>query len=121
MAKRDVSGFRLPGEWIDVGRPWDLLRANTALLTPLKGANHGRLDPGATLVGEVLVEEGATVRRGSYIEGTTIIGAEAEIGPTCSIRPSTSISRKATVGNARQLKRPILEASADGPRQTSVG
>src|SRR5438046_8634306 len=90
MAKRDVYGFRLPTEWIDVGRPWDLLRANAALLAPLKGATHGQVDPGATLVDEVLVEAGATVRRGSYIEGPTIVGAEGEIGPTGYIRPATS-------------------------------
>src|SRR5947207_14893577 len=121
MAKREVYGFRLPGEWIDVGRPWDLLRANTALLTPLKGANRGHLDPGATLVGEVLVEEGATVRRGSYIEGPTIIGADAEIGPNCYIRPSTSIGPKAKVGNACEVKNSILMASAHVPHQNYVG
>src|SRR5438094_5512 len=121
MAKREVYGFRLPGEWIDVGRPWDLLRANTALLTPLKGANHGHLDPGATLVGEVLVEEGATVRRGSYIEGPTIVGADAEIGPNCYIRPSTSIGPKAKVGNACEVKNSILMASAHVPHQNYVG
>src|SRR5256885_13703552 len=81
MAKRDVHGFRLPTGWIDVGRPWDLLRANAALLAPLKGAIHGHVDPGATLVGEVLVEEGATVRRGSSIPGPPSVGAPTGIGP----------------------------------------
>src|SRR5207247_1357084 len=84
---RDVYGFRLPGEWIDVGRPWDLLRANAALLAPLKGANHADVDGGATLVGEVLVEAGARVRRGAYIEGPTVIGLDSEVGPNCYIRP----------------------------------
>ncbi|MGI0149351.1 MAG: bifunctional sugar-1-phosphate nucleotidylyltransferase/acetyltransferase, partial [Thermoplasmata archaeon] len=83
MQKQDVYGFPLPGDWIDVGRPWDLLRANEALLVRLKGAVHGHVDPGATLIGEVLVEEGASVRRGAYIEGPTIVGAGAEIGPNC--------------------------------------
>ncbi len=118
MAKRDVYGFRLPTEWIDVGRPWDLLRANAALLAPLKGATHGQVDPGATLVGEVLVEAGATVRRGSYIEGPTIVGAEAEIGPNCYIRPATSIGPKAKVGNACEVKNSILMASAHVPHST---
>jgi len=81
METQDVYGFRLPGEWIDVGRPWDLLRANAALLAPLKGASHGDVDGGATLIGEVLVEAGARVRRGAYIEGPTVIGPGAEIGP----------------------------------------
>jgi len=121
MQKRDVYGFRLPGDWIDVGRPWDLLRANETLLAPLKGATRGLVDPGATLVGEVLVEEGATVRRGAYIEGPTIVGAGAEIGPNCYVRPSTSIGPKAKVGNACEVKNSILMAAAHVPHQNYVG
>ncbi len=121
MAKRDVHGFRLPGEWIDVGRPWDLLRANAALLAPLKGANHGDVDGGATLDGSVVIEEGARVRRGSYVEGPTIVGADAEIGPNCYIRPSTSIGPKAKVGNACEVKNSILMAGTHVPHQNYVG
>jgi bifunctional UDP-N-acetylglucosamine pyrophosphorylase/glucosamine-1-phosphate N-acetyltransferase len=121
MEKRDVYGFRLPGEWIDVGRPWDLLRANAALLAPLKGESHADVDPGATLVGEVRIEEGARVRRGSYIEGPSIIGPNAEIGPNCYIRPSTSIGPGAKVGNACEVKNSILMAKAHVPHQNYVG
>jgi len=118
---RDVYGFRLPGEWIDVGRPWDLLRANAALLAPLKGANHADVDGGATLVGEVLVEAGARVRRGAYIEGPTVIGPDSEIGPNCYIRPATTIGPKAKVGNACEVKNSILMAGAHVPHQNYVG
>jgi UDP-N-acetylglucosamine diphosphorylase/glucosamine-1-phosphate N-acetyltransferase len=121
MAKRDVHGFRLPGEWIDVGRPWDLLRANAALLSPLKGADHGRVEPGATLMGEVLVEEGAEVRRGAYVEGPTIVGPGAVIGPNCYVRASSSIGPKAKVGNACEVKNSILMAGATVPHQNYVG
>ena len=121
METQDVYGFRLPGEWIDVGRPWDLLRANAALLAPLKGASHGDVDGGATLIGEVLVEAGARVRRGAYIEGPTVIGPGAEIGPNCYIRPSTSIGAKAKVGNACEVKNSILMAGTHVPHQNYVG
>jgi len=117
LATRDVYGFRLPGEWIDVGRPWDLLRANTSLLAALKGGVHGEVEEGATL----LVEEGAHVRRGSYVEGPTIIGAGAEIGPNCYVRPSTAIGPKAKVGNGCEVKNSILMASAHVPHQNYVG
>src|SRR2546428_13950582 len=110
MESRDVYGFRLPGEWIDVGRPWDLLRANAALLAPLKGANHADVDGGATLVGEVLVEAGARVRRGADIEGPTGIGPGAAIRAECYIRPSTSIGAKAKGGNPAALKKSLLQA-----------
>jgi len=121
MAAQDVYGFRIPGDWIDVGRPWDLLRANAALLAPLKGTNHGDVDPGATLVGEVSVEEDARVRKGAYIEGPAIVGAGSEIGPNCYVRPATSIGPNAKVGSACEVKNSILMASAHVPHQNYVG
>lgn len=121
LAKQDVYGMRLAGEWLDVGRPWDLLRANAALLAPLKGAMHGTVDAGASLVGEVLVEEGARVRPGSNIEGPTIIGAGAEIGPNCYIRPSTYVGPEAKIGNACEVKNSILMAGTHVPHQNYVG
>ncbi len=121
LAKTDVHGFRLPGEWLDVGRPWDLLRANAALLAPLKGAVHGIVDAGASLVGEVLVEEGAHVRPGSHLEGPTIIGPGAEIGPNCYVRPSTYVGPRAKVGNACEVKNSILMAETHVPHQNYVG
>ncbi len=121
LAVREVHAFRLPGEWLDVGRPWDLLRANAALLKPLKGAVHGTVDAGATLVGEVLVEDGARVRAGSQIEGPTIIGPGAEIGPNCYVRPSTAIGANAKVGNACEVKNSILMEGTHVPHQNYVG
>ncbi len=121
MASQDVHGFRLPGEWIDVGRPWDLLQANATLLAQLSGANHGEIEDGATLVGPVLVEAGARVRRGSYIEGPAIIGPGAEIGPNCYVRPSTSVGPKAKIGAACEVKNSILMASTHVPHQNYVG
>ncbi len=121
MAARDAYGFRIPGDWIDVGRPWDLLRANAALLASLKGTNHGDVDAGATLVGEVAVEEDARVRKGAYIEGPAIVGAGAEIGPNCYVRPATSIGPNAKVGSACEVKNSILMASAHVPHQNYVG
>ena len=121
LGKRDVFGFHLPDEWIDVGRPWDLLRANAALLQSLRGSVRGEVEPGATLRGEVAVEEGVVVRHGSYVEGPTILGAGSEIGPNCYIRPATSIGPKAKVGNGCEVKNSILMAHSHVPHQNYVG
>jgi UDP-N-acetylglucosamine diphosphorylase / glucose-1-phosphate thymidylyltransferase / UDP-N-acetylgalactosamine diphosphorylase / glucosamine-1-phosphate N-acetyltransferase / galactosamine-1-phosphate N-acetyltransferase len=118
---RELHGFRLPGEWIDVGRPWDLLRANAALLKDLKGRVLGKVDPGAELTGEVLVEEGARVRKGAVVEGPTIVGPETEVGPNCYIRPATSLGRKVKVGNACEVKNSILMDGTHVPHQNYVG
>jgi UDP-N-acetylglucosamine diphosphorylase / glucose-1-phosphate thymidylyltransferase / UDP-N-acetylgalactosamine diphosphorylase / glucosamine-1-phosphate N-acetyltransferase / galactosamine-1-phosphate N-acetyltransferase len=117
----NLHGFRLPGDWIDVGRPWDLLRANEALLKDLKGKVQGTVEPGADLVGEVLVEEGARVRRGAVIEGPTIVGPGADVGPNCYIRPATSLGHKVKVGSACEVKNSILMDGTHVPHQNYVG
>jgi len=121
IARGDLHGFRLPGEWLDVGRPWDLLRANAALLKSLAGEVRGTVEKDATLAGPVLVEEEARVQSGVVIEGPTIIGRGAQIGPNCYIRPSTSIGSGAKVGNGCEVKNSILMASAHMPHQSYVG
>src|SRR2546422_643970 len=100
MERRDVYGFRLPGEWIDVGRPWDLLRANAALLAPLKGANHADVDGGATLVGEVpirVVWRGLEVDTGLRKLGV-IMGDDVKVGINASIDAGTIIGEESFLG-----------------------
>ena len=97
-----------PSDWLDVGRPWDLLEANERALSRLKPRLLGRVEAGAHIVGPVVVEEGARIRSGAYIEGPTYIGPGADIGPNCYIRPSTSIGREVRIGNACEVKNSIV-------------
>src|SRR2546428_13205941 len=93
METQDVYGFRLPGEWIDVGRPWDLLRANAALLAPLKGANHADVDRGAILV----VWRGTEVDTGLRKLGV-IMGDDVKVGINASIDAGTIIGEESFLG-----------------------
>ena len=120
-AKRDVYAYRLPGPWIDVGTPWDLLAANAALLKSLKGAVRGDVSPKAHLEGEVVVEEGARVLPGAYLRGPTIVGRDAEVGPNCFVRPSTSLGARTKVGNACEVKNSIVMDETHIPHQNYVG
>jgi bifunctional UDP-N-acetylglucosamine pyrophosphorylase/glucosamine-1-phosphate N-acetyltransferase len=54
------------------------------------------------------VAEGARIRSGTYIEGPCFIDKDADIGPNCYIRPSTSIGKNVRVGNACEVKNSIL-------------
>ncbi len=121
MGDRDVYGYRLPDPWIDVGRPWDLLTANTILMRGLKGRADGEVSNGATLAGEVVVEAGARVLDGAVIQGPTIVGRDSEIGPNCYVRPSTSIGRGCKVGSACEVKNSILMDGTHVPHQNYVG
>jgi len=121
MDAGDVYAYRLPDPWIDVGRPWDLLEANGILMRGLKGRIDGEVAKGATLTGEVVVEAGAKVLDGAYIQGPTIIGPESEIGPNCFLRPATTVGRKCKVGNACEVKNSILMDGTHVPHQNYVG
>ena len=91
-------------EWIEVGRPWDILTANEKLMPDVRAHIEGEIEPGATLKGMVSVGRGTVVRTGSYIVGPVVIGEDCDIGPNCYIRPSTCLGKNVRVGNAVEIK-----------------
>ena len=95
-------------DWLDIGRPWDLLEANCWVLKRMKHEVYGNVENGAHLVGPVTVSETARVRSGAYIEGPTFIGEGSDVGPNCFIRACTSIGENVRVGNACEIKNSII-------------
>jgi bifunctional UDP-N-acetylglucosamine pyrophosphorylase/glucosamine-1-phosphate N-acetyltransferase len=95
-------------DWIDIGRPWDLLEANRWVLRRVKSRLRGHVEAGAHVIGPVFVAESARIRSSAYVEGPASIGEESDIGPNCYIRPYTSIGRKVRVGNACEIKNSIV-------------
>ncbi len=106
---RQVSAVKIPpSEWLDIGRPWDLLEANRWTLERMKPKPAGLIEDGAHLIGPVTVAETARIRSGAYIEGPAFIDEQADIGPNCFIRPCTSVGRKSRIGNACEIKNSII-------------
>jgi UDP-N-acetylglucosamine diphosphorylase/glucosamine-1-phosphate N-acetyltransferase len=102
-------GFELmEEEWLDVGKPWDLLSANELALKTIKGRIDGVVEPLATLKGDVRVGKGTVVRNGAYIVGPVVIGQDCDIGPNCFIRAYTSIGNRVHIGNAVEVKNSIV-------------
>lgn len=94
--------------WIDIGRPWDLLEANKWILNKMKAKILGKVEEGAHLLGSVTVAKNARIRSGSYIEGPAHIDEGSDIGPNCYIRPHTSIGKNVRIGNACEIKNSII-------------
>jgi UDP-N-acetylglucosamine diphosphorylase/glucosamine-1-phosphate N-acetyltransferase len=95
-------------DWFDVGRPWDLLEANSWALKRMGHKVYGLVENGAHLIGPVTVAETARVRSGAYIEGPCFIGEGCDVGPNCFIRACTSLGRNVRVGNACEVKNSII-------------
>ncbi|HRP47240.1 MAG TPA: glucose-1-phosphate thymidylyltransferase [Trueperaceae bacterium] len=100
------------GWWKDTGQPDDILDANRLLLTRLKRDVRGELT-NATLVGEVVVGEGAVVKD-TTVFGPVIIGAGARV-EGAYIGPFTAIGEDCEVRNAE------LEYSVVGNRSVIAG
>jgi bifunctional UDP-N-acetylglucosamine pyrophosphorylase/glucosamine-1-phosphate N-acetyltransferase len=95
-------------DWMDIGRPWDLLDANSWALKRIDHKVHGSVEDGAHLIGPVTVAKTARVRSGAYIEGPSFIDEGSDVGPNCFIRACTSIGRNVRVGNACEVKNSII-------------
>jgi UDP-N-acetylglucosamine diphosphorylase/glucosamine-1-phosphate N-acetyltransferase len=95
-------------EWMDIGRPWDLLEANRWALARMKHRIGGLVENGAHLIGPVTVAESARIRSGAYVEGPAFIDEECDVGPNCYIRPGTSLGKKVRIGNACEIKNSIV-------------
>jgi bifunctional UDP-N-acetylglucosamine pyrophosphorylase/glucosamine-1-phosphate N-acetyltransferase len=107
--KKNVLAAKIPkDEWMDIGRPWDLLEANSWALMRMEHKVLGNVEEGAHLIGPVTVAESARIRSGAYVEGPAFIDEESDIGPNCYIRPYTSIGKRARIGNACEIKNSII-------------
>ena len=106
---KSVLASEIPrGEWLDIGRPWDLLEANSWALKRMEHKVYGTVENGAHLVGPVTVAETARIRSGAYIEGPSFIDEGSDIGPNCYIRSCTSLGKNVRVGNACEVKNSII-------------
>ena len=107
--------------WLDVGRPWELLEANEWKLGELERGIDGDVSKDATLEGNVVVEEGATVRSGVVIEGPALIRSGATVGPNAYVRGATLVDEGAKVGHAVEVKNSVLSAGATVGHLSYVG
>ena len=108
-------------DWMDLGRPWDLLEANERALLNEPHRINGTIEPGATMKGPVWLEEEASVKSGCYIEGPVYIGKGSKIGPNTRLRPCTSIGDNVVVGAACEIKNSIIMNETKIPHLSYIG
>jgi len=118
----EIKGAKIAGDdWLDLGRPWDLLEANERALTHLSGEVKGSVEQGTVLKGAVSIQENTVVKSGCYIEGPVYIGADSKIGPNTRIRPHTSIQDRVVVGASCEIKNSIIMNGTKIPHLSYVG
>lgn len=108
-AGRHVAPVTVQGWWKDTGKPEDILDANRLQLLDMRRDVQGTVE-GSNLVGDVVVQEGATVRD-STIFGPALIGPDATV-EGAYIGPFTTLGAGVTLRDAE------IEYAVVGARTT---
>ena len=118
---KKVIGHLTNKDWIDVGRPWELIEVNEELIGQLKTEIRGKIEGGAHIHGEVYLDEGSIIRAGVYIEGNVYIGKNCDIGPNSYIRGNSYLGDHVHVGNAVEIKNSIIMENTNVSHLSYVG
>ncbi|MFC7019106.1 MULTISPECIES: bifunctional sugar-1-phosphate nucleotidylyltransferase/acetyltransferase [Haloarcula] len=108
-------------QWLDVGRPWELLEANEWKLADMERRIDGDVRGDADLRGTVVVEAGAVVEPGVTIEGPTLVESGAHVGPNAYIRGATLVGEDCHVGHGVEVKNTVVFAGSNVPHVSYVG
>ena len=93
-----VKGHKTTKEWMDIGKPWELIEINEELLNNIEGEIKGTVEEGVTIHGEVFLDEGSLLRSGVYIKGPVYIGKNCDIGPNSYIRGNSYFGDNVHIG-----------------------
>ena len=116
-----VKGHKTTKEWMDIGKPWELIEINEELLNHIEGEIKGTVEEGVTIHGKVFLDEGSLLRSGVYIKGPVYIGKNCDIGPNSYIRGNSYFGDNVHIGNAVEIKNSIIMENTNVSHLSYVG
>ena len=118
---KKVIGHETTKDWLDIGRPWELIEVNEELISQIKTNIKGTVEKGASIHGEVFLDENSIIRSGVYIEGNVYIGKNCDIGPNSFIRGNSYFGDNVKVGNAVEVKNSIVMENTNVNHLSYIG
>ncbi len=97
----------IPLEWkfIDVWYPWDILEANSYFLDKLKKSQiDWKIEENVTIKWNIILEEWAILKSGTYIEWNVFIWKNTSIWPNCYVRGNSVFWENCHIWNACEIK-----------------
>lgn len=104
--------------------PWEILGSPLEeLLSELPDERiEGLIEPGVHISGNgIVIEKGARVRSGAFLQGPVRVGEDCEIRPGAFIRGGVWLENGCIVGASTEIKHSILLAGAGAPHLNYVG
>jgi UDP-N-acetylglucosamine diphosphorylase/glucosamine-1-phosphate N-acetyltransferase len=120
----EVAGGLWNESWIDVGCPWDLLRANSFLLERMQTTQisaKATIETNVQIKGPVKIDAYAEILNGTVIKGPVFIGKGAFIGNNSLIRDNSAIGEHAKIGMGVEVRSSVIMEEASIARLSYVG
>ncbi len=121
IKKERVVCENVKGRWLSVGYPWDLIEANSVLVSEMKNDIKGKVEKNVIVKGKLKAGKGTKILSGTYTKGNVIIGENCLIGPNCYLRGNTSIGNGCHIGQAVEIKNSIIMDNAKVPHLSYIG
>ncbi|MGR3175179.1 MAG: bifunctional sugar-1-phosphate nucleotidylyltransferase/acetyltransferase [Candidatus Scalindua sp.] len=121
VRKESVVCEKVKGHWLSVGYPWDLIEANSVLVSEIKDDIKGKVEKNVIVKGKLKVGKGTKILPGTYIKGNVVIGENCSIGPNCYLRGNTSIGNGCHIGQAVEIKNSVIMDNAKVPHLSYIG
>ncbi|CAA3002779.1 mannose-1-phosphate guanylyltransferase 1-like [Olea europaea var. sylvestris] len=110
--EKKLYAMVLPGFWMDIGQPRDYITGLRLYLDSLKKKSSPKLAFGPHIIGNVLVDESATIGEGC------LIGPDVAIGPGCVVESGVRLSRCTVMRGVRIKKHACVSSSIIGWHST---
>ena len=97
--------FEISWEFLDISYPWDILSANKYFLDNLSKSNiKWTIEEWVTINWNIVLEEWAILKSGTYIEWNVYIWRDSIVWPNAFLKKSTVIWNNCKVWNAVEIK-----------------
>ncbi|WP_304124302.1 bifunctional sugar-1-phosphate nucleotidylyltransferase/acetyltransferase [Methanosphaera cuniculi] len=117
----EILGLISQEPWMDVGRPWELLKSNQKFLEKMEDDIQGEVEENVTIHGALHLGKNSIIRSGCYIQGPVFIGDNCDVGPNTYLRPYTCLCNNVDVGNAVEIKNSIIMDNTNVNHLSYVG
>lgn len=117
----EILGLISREPWMDVGRPWELLKSNADFLEKMEDDIQGEIEENVTIHGPVHLGKNSIIRSGCYIQGPVFIGDNCDVGPNTYLRPNSCLCNDVSVGNAVEIKNSIIMDGTNVSHLSYVG
>ena len=104
----EILGLISREPWMDVGRPWELLKCNQDFLSKMEEDIQGEIEDNVTIHGPIHLGKNSVIKSGCYIEGPVFIGDNCNVGPNTYLRPNACLCNNVNVGNAVEIKNSVI-------------